>query len=94
MAGARRKRTVDEQALYDEVESLKKLRAEHAEQITAALDRLYSVGSADETDAVLGAHARAALAARRRLDETNARIVALTERYRELRARRTEDVPL
>lgn len=94
MTVTRRKRTAEEQAVCDEIETLKEQKAAMEHAIAAALDRLYAVEPPDQTDAVLGKHARDALDARRAANEISARIAKLTEHYQQLRARPAEDVPL
>jgi DNA-binding NarL/FixJ family response regulator len=93
MAGTtRRKRTPEEQTLFNEIEALKKLKSDQAHQVTVAIEQMYQ--ERDESDAALGARARAVLAARRDADKTAERINELTARYEALRARPTEDVPI
>lgn len=94
MATTRRKRTDEEQRLYDEIEALKRQKSDQAIEVTRCVDRMFSVGPDGETDAILGARAREALAARRAVDEIGRELVSLQTKYEALRARATEDVPI
>jgi len=85
MANVRRKRTTEEQALYDQIQNAKRLRVEQAAEIDRAVDLLFEVPAEEATDAVLGVRARFALSARRRFDETTQRLARLEERYEALR---------
>ena len=94
MAGARRKRTDEEQKIYDEIEAIKRARTDKADEITKHLDAMWLVPPTNVTDVVLGGYARHALTARHELDALTARLEALMAHYQALRARPTEDVPL
>lgn len=94
MANTRRKRTEEEQKLYEEIESLKKKRSEQTAEVTRRIEFMYAVTKDEETDTILGARARDVLAARREIDRLTVTIENLQVRYEALRARATEDVPL
>lgn len=94
MAITRRKRTDEEQKLYDQIETLKRQKSEQALVVTRLVDLMFDVKADEETDAVLGARARAALTARRTVDETAKQIESLQAQYEKLRARAAEDIPL
>lgn len=94
MANTRRKRTEEEQRLYEEIESLKRQRSEQTAEITRRIEFMYAVTKDEETDAILGGRARDVLAARREVDRLTVTIENLQVRYEALRARAAEDVPL
>jgi hypothetical protein len=93
MANVRRRRTDEEQALYERLTLAKKRRVQLAADLAASVDGL-SVSSATHTDFALALVARIIIGIRSDMDACSRLERELEEQYVALRARRAEDIPL